>query len=191
MLVDSGSSHNFVSDRVARLLHLPVTSTEKFNVNIADGGQFSCQEKHEAIRLDIQGFSFAVTLFSLPLQGLDVVLVIQWLVELGSVLCDWRNLTMRFNWRGESRELHGQKDSSSSTEITVQFLEKEIEDGGALFVVVVKEIKDIEGGDAQPGKENSAADSLSGESGSPTLWAISKPQFTVWGEMKRATFKSL
>ncbi|KAA8524177.1 hypothetical protein F0562_010393 [Nyssa sinensis] len=148
VLVDSGSSHNFVSDRVACHLHLPVTSTKKFNVKIADGGQLSCQEKHEAVRLEIQGFSFAVTLFSLPLQGLDVVLGVQWLVELGPVLRDWRNLTMRFNWRGESRELHGQKDSSS-TEITVQSLEKEIEGGGALFAVVVKEIKDIEGGDAQ------------------------------------------
>ncbi|KAA8538949.1 hypothetical protein F0562_025641 [Nyssa sinensis] len=37
VLVDSSSSHNFISDKVARHLHLPVTSTKKFNVKIADG----------------------------------------------------------------------------------------------------------------------------------------------------------
>ncbi|XP_022875701.1 uncharacterized protein LOC111394166 [Olea europaea var. sylvestris] len=118
----------------------PLTSTDNFNVKIADGGQLSCQEKHETVPLEIQGFSFAVTLFSLPLQGLDVVLGVQWLVELGPVLCDWRNMTMKFNWQGKSRVLHGQKESSS-TVITMQSLEKEIGGGGTLFALVVNEVK--------------------------------------------------
>lgn len=60
VLVDSGSSHNFISGKVARHLHLPITSTNEFNVRIADRGQLCCQEKHEAVTLEIQGFSFAV-----------------------------------------------------------------------------------------------------------------------------------
>jgi hypothetical protein len=39
-------------------------------------------------------------------------------------------------------------------------------------------------------KEKSAADSFSRESGSPTLWAISKLQFTVGAKMRRETFES-
>lgn len=37
----------------------------------------------------------------------------------------------------------------------------------------------------RPGRENNAADSLSREAGSPTLWAISSPQFTIWAELKK------
>lgn len=39
-------------------------------------------------------------------------------------------------------------------------------------------------------KENNVADSLSRESGLPTIWAICKPYFNVWAEMRRATFES-
>lgn len=66
-----------------------MTLTYSFSVRIADEGQLSCQEKHEGVPMKIQGFSFDVTLFSLPLQGLDVVLRVQWLEELGLVLYDW------------------------------------------------------------------------------------------------------
>jgi hypothetical protein len=36
----------------------------------------------------VQGLTFTVTLFSLPLTGLDVVLGVQWLEKLGPVVCD-------------------------------------------------------------------------------------------------------
>lgn len=76
-ILDSGSSYNFVSYRVAQQLQLPITSKKSFNVRIVDGGHLLCQEKHEAVSLEIQAFSFVVTLFSLPLQGLDIVLGVQ------------------------------------------------------------------------------------------------------------------
>ncbi|XP_038986462.1 uncharacterized protein LOC120111962 [Phoenix dactylifera] len=137
VLVDSGSSHNFISERVARLLRLPVTTTDGFTVRIADGGQLSCHEKHEEVPLEVQGFKFKIILFALPLQGLDIVLGIQWLESLGPVLCDWRNLTMRFSWEGESRLLRGQCHSTTK-EISVQSLHKESHGGGALFALTMK-----------------------------------------------------
>ncbi len=49
-------------------------------------------------------------------------------------------MTMRFNWQGESQVLHGQKDPSSMA-ITLRSLEKDIDGGGALFALLVKEVE--------------------------------------------------
>ena len=40
-----------------------------------------------------------VDLFLLPLSGLDVVLGVQWLSELGRVVSDYKKMTMEFRWR--------------------------------------------------------------------------------------------
>ncbi|KAJ0025652.1 hypothetical protein Pint_07341 [Pistacia integerrima] len=37
VLINSGSTHNFISDKVAALLRLPVVPTEPFNVRVANG----------------------------------------------------------------------------------------------------------------------------------------------------------
>ncbi|RVW57854.1 hypothetical protein CK203_117249 [Vitis vinifera] len=37
VLIDSGSTHNFISDKVAALLHLPVVPTAPFHVRVANG----------------------------------------------------------------------------------------------------------------------------------------------------------
>ncbi|KAJ0010300.1 hypothetical protein Pint_33819 [Pistacia integerrima] len=50
--------------------------------------------------------------FALPMEkisdakdGLDVVLGIQWLELLGSVVCDWKQLTMEFLWENQTKKL--------------------------------------------------------------------------------------
>ncbi|KAK1582669.1 hypothetical protein Q3G72_017159 [Acer saccharum] len=37
VLIDSGSTHNFINEKVAVMLHLPVVPTEPFNVKVVDG----------------------------------------------------------------------------------------------------------------------------------------------------------
>ena len=46
----------------------------------------------------IQGIRFIVTLYALPLVGLDLVLGVHWLELLGSVVCNWKTMTMEFQW---------------------------------------------------------------------------------------------
>ncbi|KAF2299218.1 hypothetical protein GH714_030990 [Hevea brasiliensis] len=85
ILIDSGSTHNFISDRMANVLHLPTTPIEPFNVKVADGKPLTCKGKFDNVNILIQGIPFALTLYALPLSGLDVVLGIQWLAQLGTV----------------------------------------------------------------------------------------------------------
>lgn len=42
------------------------------------------------------GEIFQVTLYTVPLVGLDLVMGVQWLEGLGPTLCDWKAHTMKF-----------------------------------------------------------------------------------------------
>ena len=46
-LIDSGSTHNFISDRVAHLLRLSVVPTNPFKVRVTNGEKLSCQWRFE------------------------------------------------------------------------------------------------------------------------------------------------
>ncbi|KAL8115464.1 hypothetical protein AgCh_022091 [Apium graveolens] len=100
VLVDSGSTHNFIDARMAAKLQLTVMPTESFNVRVANGTTLQCHGRLDDVMVELQGTKFSLSLFSLPLIGLDMVLGVQWLQQLGSVVCDWRNLTMEFCWEG-------------------------------------------------------------------------------------------
>ena len=77
VLIDSGSTHNFISKKVANLLQLLVVSTRPFNVKVANGNPLKCQERFEHVLVILQGIPFSLTLYSLPLTELDLVLGIQ------------------------------------------------------------------------------------------------------------------
>jgi hypothetical protein len=98
VLIDSGSTHNFMSTHMADLLRLPVIPTEAFTIWVANGARLQCQGKFKKEQVLLQGIPFSLTLYSLPLASLDVVLGVQWLEMLGFVICNWRNLTMNFYW---------------------------------------------------------------------------------------------
>jgi hypothetical protein len=43
VLIDNGSTHNFISERVANMLQLLVVPTESFNVKVVNEGPLKCQ----------------------------------------------------------------------------------------------------------------------------------------------------
>lgn len=57
--------------------------------------------------MDLQGTSFSLTLYFLPLTRLDVVLGIQWLKLHGSMVCDWKHLIMEVLLENQARRLLG------------------------------------------------------------------------------------
>lgn len=58
-------------------------------VRVANEERLVCREKYVGVRLSIQGLEFAATLFSPPLNRLDIVLGIQWPEKLGPAIRDW------------------------------------------------------------------------------------------------------
>lgn len=138
-LIDSGSTHNFLSEKIARFLQLPVVPTKSFVVRVASGERLLCQGRFEKVQVNLQGITFSLTLYSLPLAGLDMVLGIQWLEMLGSVVCNWKQLTMEFHWGNQARRLQEINQTIQATSLAS--VAKEMHQGQMLFAVYLQTVE--------------------------------------------------
>ncbi|KAG5009954.1 hypothetical protein JHK87_018469 [Glycine soja] len=68
ILIDSGSTHNFLQARVAQFLNLPVETTRPLRVLIGNGSVLDCNQHCPDTQLSIQGHSFPVTFHINPSQ---------------------------------------------------------------------------------------------------------------------------
>ncbi|XP_020241395.1 uncharacterized protein LOC109819859 [Asparagus officinalis] len=141
VLIDSGSTHNFISKKMANLLQLPVLPTEPFNVKVANGEPLKCQGRFENVPIMLQGIPFVLTLYALPLIGLDLVLGVHWLEQLGTVACNWKKLTMEFQWDNKNQKLEG-IDTHSIQPATMKAITKEARHGGSMFAVSLQPTSD-------------------------------------------------
>jgi len=101
ILVDGGSSHNFIQTRIAKFLGLPLTPTSTpLRVMVGSGETLECAHKSPNVNISIQGHTFALDLHVFPLGGAEVVLGAPWLKSLSPVLMDYAKLSMSFNHLG-------------------------------------------------------------------------------------------
>jgi len=100
ILIDSGSTHNFVDSKLIAQLGIIPHNHNSVKVRVANGEVVLSPGRCDDIGLKMQGSTFQVNLFVLPLAGCDVVLGIQWLQLLGPILWDFATLTMEFNYGG-------------------------------------------------------------------------------------------
>ena len=106
ILIDSGSTHNFLQPRVAQFLHLPVKTTRPLRVLVGNGYVLDCNQRCPDTQLSIQGHSFPVTFHLLQISGADAVLGIDWLKQFGPITTDYTSFIMRFTHLGQEISLH-------------------------------------------------------------------------------------
>lgn len=83
ILIDSGSTHNFIKVGVAHKLKLPVSSVTQFSVVTGSGNELSCDKICKDVKVLVQGTILGVDLYLLLMDGMDVVMGIQWLKTAG------------------------------------------------------------------------------------------------------------
>ena len=88
-------------------LGLSVKPTTPFRVYIGNGDHLLCSYYCPHVTIVLQGNSFSLDLYLLPIEGPEVVLGIQWLQSLGRVCHDYKALTMEFSWKGKTIILRG------------------------------------------------------------------------------------
>ena len=111
ILIDSGSTHNFVNSKFVVKLGCCKVPAQVFRVNVANGEFLVCKATYPIVPMEIQGYRFDTSLYSLDLQGFDAVLSVQWLQSLGRVLHDWEKLTMEFTALGRQHLIKGDSPS--------------------------------------------------------------------------------
>jgi hypothetical protein len=100
ILIDSGSTHNFIKPSLVERLGLVITPCPRFRVATGCGTFLVCEHCCTAAPLLLQDIPFSVDLFVLAIEGPDVVLGFPWLQSLGKVSHDYSALTMEFVWNG-------------------------------------------------------------------------------------------
>ena len=85
----------------------PEISQHALSCPLANGEPLKCQGIFENVPIMLQGIPFILTLYALPLIGLDLVLGVHWLAQLGTVTCNWKKLTMEFQWDDKNKKLQG------------------------------------------------------------------------------------
>jgi hypothetical protein len=101
-LIDSGSTHTFIHDAVVHSLGLDIVHQPGLSVKVANGERLQSYGACKATTVTIQGDSFVVDCYTLPLEGFDVILGIQWLQSLGRIMWDFKALSMAFVREGRS-----------------------------------------------------------------------------------------
>lgn len=101
-LLDSGSTHNFISEAAAARTGLPLQHRPRLTAMVANGERVSCVGVIRAAPMAIGGHVFPADLYVMPLAGYDVVLRTQWLAALGPIVWDFANHAVSFTYQGRS-----------------------------------------------------------------------------------------
>jgi len=98
ILIDSGSTHNFLNAEMTLKLQLQLTVIKPMMVQAANGERMVCKSLCNGLRWMMQGISFVADVFIIDLSNYEMVLGIQWLSLLGDMLCYYKHLWMSFDW---------------------------------------------------------------------------------------------
>ncbi|XP_019451923.1 PREDICTED: uncharacterized protein LOC109354024 [Lupinus angustifolius] len=123
ILIDSGSTHNFLDRQVAERIGCRIEELQPILVTVADGTNVPISSVVRNFSWTLQQSTFTSDMMLLPLGCCDVVLGIEWLITLGDITWNFNKLTMEFCLQGRRHVLRGatQLDCKS---VKAQQLEK-------------------------------------------------------------------
>lgn len=107
VLVDGGSTHNFVQPRAAKYLQVPIEPVPKLSVMVGNGQCMPCKAVSRQVSLLIQGGTLVEDLYVLPFHGSNIVLGVAWLATLGPVLTNYASRVFEFTLNGSKVSWQG------------------------------------------------------------------------------------
>ena len=123
ILVDSGSSHNFISKHMATDLHPWTPLKHSMLVKVADGATLAYSHEEVNCSWTAQGVMFTTTFKILPLQCYDAILGMEWLETFSPMQIQWKEKWLSFNHQNSTIRLHGVQDAVANVnEITLNQL---------------------------------------------------------------------
>jgi hypothetical protein len=143
ILVDSGSTHNFIHRRIAQETHCYIHAVNNFQIMIANGGSMKCGGRCENVRLQIGDYNLKSHMFAIDMGGCDIVLGVEWLKTLGSILMDFQNLTMQFDQGSHTHKFQGITAGSPEI-ISSHRMEKLLKKGHSSVIAQLHAIQAIE-----------------------------------------------
>ncbi|RZS03918.1 hypothetical protein BHM03_00034172, partial [Ensete ventricosum] len=100
VLINMGSTNNFLNSKVAARLAFQIEGCNKFNVKVVDGRIFNCDQRCPRVKLLLQAQEVVADFFLLPIDDYEAVLGIKWLTTLGDISWNFSKLIMKFYCKG-------------------------------------------------------------------------------------------
>ncbi|MCH91524.1 RNA-directed DNA polymerase (Reverse transcriptase) [Trifolium medium] len=153
VLIDSGATHNFISQKLVYKMEWPVEETPEMTIKLGDGFQTTTKGVCRNLNICIGEFQLNSNLHLFELGGIDVVLGMEWLKNLGGIdvvlgmewlktlgdtIMNWRKQTMSF-WKNQKW-------------VTLQGLAEGGKSMVALQSILRKEKHEVQGGMWEIGK---------------------------------------
>ena len=107
VLLDSGSTHNFISECLAIKLMLQSDLGQHVKVKLASGEKLVSRGRCTGVAIKLGNFFAKADFYILPLEGYEMVMGTQWLCTLGEIIWDFSKLIMRFVYDGREITLQG------------------------------------------------------------------------------------
>lgn len=107
ILLDLGSTHNFIDPQVAKAIDSYIHPTNNFKVMVGNGKKIACKGTCQNVKLSMGQYTLKSDMYILPLEGCDIVLGIQWLRTLGTIQWNFAELWMTFKISKQEHTLIG------------------------------------------------------------------------------------
>nr|KYP66539.1 Retrovirus-related Pol polyprotein from transposon 297 family [Cajanus cajan] len=117
-LMDTGSTHNFISDKWVKVLGLKTQFVKDFPVTVASDKKLLITRKCEQTTWRFSDHTFTADFLVLPSKTFGIILGMQWFKTLGEIYWNCATLTMRFNHQGQEVTLQGEQPSAEVQELT-------------------------------------------------------------------------
>ncbi|WVZ67898.1 hypothetical protein U9M48_016915, partial [Paspalum notatum var. saurae] len=107
ILVDSGSSHTFISSQLASRLTGINPVIVDLGVRVANGQVLQCTAQFSQLPWSAQGYSFHTDVKVLPLPTYDMILGLDWLESFSPMKVHWRHRWLSIPYQGSTALLTG------------------------------------------------------------------------------------
>ena len=108
VLVDGGSSDNFIQPRIAKFLKLPIEATPPFKVVVGNGSYMTAEGFIKDLVVQVQGVDLTLSAYVLPVSGADLILGGKWLATLGLHMANYEDPMLKFLLKGKFVTLQGE-----------------------------------------------------------------------------------
>lgn len=101
ILVDTGSTNNFISQQLVKQLQLQTAPCSPFQILVANGDHLSCSNTVEKLMWTMAGENFSTRANVIHLGGYDLILGVDWMSQVSPITFDYSGETITVNWQNK------------------------------------------------------------------------------------------
>jgi hypothetical protein len=96
VLIDGGTSHNFIDSTLLKRRHIPTIEFEGFKVEVVGGINMACDRYIPGMKLTLGRHELVQDVYVMDLLDTNIILGVQWISTLGPITTNYKIMEMSF-----------------------------------------------------------------------------------------------